>query len=226
MIERILHHFPIYTHSLTLVSDPDGVLADEGVLAALVERGFTLVDEPDPVALRQRVETLRPWSVDHPLIVVTVRPLNELPYDLWQQGHHATLALHTFFPNLAYPVVRALTPAQRYRLSQSPPPPRRLGRRGTVEFLLRHVFAADLDALRQPAHLIAWLDQVHQQADPMPPVLADSLLAHLRKVPAYSDWPVDELLASRDAFTYFVREQWRAYVQQQTGKLLKEESVH
>jgi hypothetical protein len=72
-----------------------------------------------------------------------------------------TLALHAFFPDLAYPVVRALSPAQRWQLSQSPPPPRRLGRQGTVEFLLRRVFAADLDALRQPTHLVAWLDQVH-----------------------------------------------------------------
>jgi len=225
MLTVVLGHFPIHTHPLTLVSDPDGLLADEDVLAALAERGFALVGEPDPVALRQRVEALRPWSVDHPLIVVTTGPLNQLPYDLWQQGQHVTLALHTFFSNLAYPVVRALTPAQRYRLSQSPPPPRRLGRRGTVEFLLHHAFAADLETLHRPARLVAWLDQMHQQADPLPPVLAGHLLARLRKAPAYADWPLDELLASRETFATFVREQWRAYVQQQTGKLLKEEPV-
>jgi hypothetical protein len=225
MQAAILVHFPAHTHPLTLVSDPDGLLADEDVLTALSERGFLLVGEPDPIALRHRVEALRPWRVDHPLIVVTPSPLDQLPYDLWQQGHHVTLALHTFFPNLVYPVVRTLTPAQRWRLSQSPSPPRRLGRRGTVEFLLHHVFAADLDALRQPAHLVTWLDQVHQQADPMPSVLADHLLARLRKVPAYAGWPLDELLTSREAFTTFVREQWRAYVQQQIGQLLKEEPV-
>ncbi len=220
-----LAHFPPHTHPLTLVSDPDGVLADEAVLTTLVERGFTLVNEPDPLRLRQRVEQVRPFRTDRPLIVVTTGSLNELPYDLWQPGHHVTLALHTFFPNLAYPVVRTLTPAQRWRLSQTPPPPRRLGRRGTVVFLLRHVFAADFDPLRQPAWLVAWLDQYHQQTDPMPSVLADSLLAQLWKVPAYADWPLDELLESRDAFTTFVREQWRAYVQQQTGQLLGEEPV-
>jgi len=225
MIERVLHHFPVHTHPLILVSDSDGLLADEDVLAALAERGFTLVDEPDPVALRHRVETLRPWSIDHPLIVATACPLNQLPCDLWQQGHHATLVLHTFFPNLAYPVVRALTPTQRWRLSQSSSPPRRLGRRGTIEFLLSHVFAADLGALQQPAMLIAWLDQYHQQTDPMPAALGDHLLARLRKAPSYADWPLDELLANRDAFATFVREQWRAYVQTQTGQLLKEAPI-
>ena len=33
----VLAHFPCHTHSLTLVSDPDGVLADEDILAVLVE---------------------------------------------------------------------------------------------------------------------------------------------------------------------------------------------
>ncbi|MBC8249469.1 MAG: BREX-3 system phosphatase PglZ, partial [Anaerolineales bacterium] len=225
MQAAVLAHFPLHTHPLTLVSDPDGVLSDEAVLTTLAERGFTLVNEPDPIRLRHRVEQARPFSIDRPLIIVTAGSLDELPYDLWQQSHHVTLALHTFFPNLAYPVVRTLTPAQRWQLSQLPPPTRRLSRRGTVAFLLRHVFAADLDALREPAQFVAWLDQYHQQADPMPSVLADSLLAHLRKVTAYADWPLAELLASRDTFATFVREQWRSCVQQQTGQLLGEEPV-
>lgn len=40
-----------------------------------------------------------------------------------------------------------------------------------------------------------------------------------------TSWPLDELLANREAFATFVREQWRAYVQQQTGQLLGEEPV-
>jgi hypothetical protein len=205
-----------------LVSDPDDVLADEEILTALSERGFTLIDERDPVALRHRVEQARPWSVDHPLIVVTAGPLNELPYDLWQQGHHVTLALHTFFPRLTYPVVRALTPSQRWRLSQASAPARRLGRKGTITFLLRHVFGADLDALRNPASLIAWLDRVHQQPDPIPALLVDHLLKRLRPIPAYEGWPLETLLSDRAAFATFVQEQWRSYVQQQTGELLGE----
>jgi len=225
MLDRLLHFFPPQSYPLTLVSDPDGLLNDEGILAALAERGFTLVDEPDPVHLRYRVQQARPFSSNHPLIVVTAGPLNKLPYDLWQQGHHVTLALHTFFPHLAYPVVRALTPPQRWRLSKAPSPPRRLGRRTSMDYILRHAFDADLGALRQPAGLIAWLNDYHQQADPMPPVLADRLLAQLRPLPAFADWSLDELLADRDAFACFVGEQWVAYVQQQTGQLLGETPI-
>jgi hypothetical protein len=155
MIEDALHHFPANTHALTLVSDPDGVLKDEEMLTTLSERGFALVDEPDPVRLRHRVEQVRSFRADRPLIILTSSSLNDLPYDLWQQGHHVTLALHTFFPNLSYPVVRSLSPAQRWQLSQAPSPQHRLGRRATTDYVLRYAFAADLDALRQPSNLIS-----------------------------------------------------------------------
>jgi hypothetical protein len=222
----ILSHFPPYTHPLTLVSDPDDVLADEEILTALNERGFTLIQDRDPVALRHRVTQAHPWDSHHPLIIVTAGPLNELPYDLWQQGHHITLALHTFFPKLAYPVVRTLTPSQRWRLREAPAPARRLGRRRTFAFILRHVFGSDLDALRQPARLIAWLDHVYQQPDPLPALLVEHLLENLRNTPTYADWPLPALLTDRDAFTDFVREQWRGYVQQQTGALIEETPPH
>jgi hypothetical protein len=225
MLNAVLSHFPLYTHPLTLASDPDGVLADEQVLAALSERGFTLLSEPDPVHLRRRVEMVRPFSIDHPMIVVTIGPLEELPYDLWQQGQHVTLALHTFFPNLAYPVVRALSPVQRWRLAQAPSPARRLGQQASIDHVLRHAFAADPAALWQPAHLIAWLDGYHRLADPMSPLLTAHLLACLESSPAYTGWPLGELVTDREAFTRFVKEQWLAYVQQQTGQLLSEAPI-
>jgi hypothetical protein len=122
MVEAVLSHFAAHTHPLTLVSDPDGVLIDEDILTEMYDRGFTLIQEHDPVLLRHRIERARPWSADRPLVVVTERPLNTLPYDLWQQGHPVTLALHTFFPKLSYPELRDLTPAQRARLTGAPEP--------------------------------------------------------------------------------------------------------
>jgi len=217
LIEQILRHFPPHTHPLTLVSDPDGLLADEEVLAALAERGFSVINEPDPIALRHRVAAVHPFSVNRPLVIITAGPLNELPYDLWAQGQPVTLALHTFFPDLAYPVVRTLSPGQRWRLSRASPPPRRLGQRHTITYVLRHIFDVDLDDLARPAELIAWLDTYHQGADPMPLILAEHLLAELRTRPAYAGWPLDPLLQDREAFLTFLREQWLTYVGGQTG---------
>src|SRR5271157_4669868 len=122
MREQLLSLFPAHTHPLTLVSDPDGLITDESILSALIERGFTIIQETDPVLLRYRVEQVKPFRSLNPVIVLTDGALEALPYDLWQQGQHFMLALYTFFPNLSYPILRALTPLQRSRLSQITPP--------------------------------------------------------------------------------------------------------
>lgn len=92
LLNSVLSLFPPHTRLLTLVSDPDDILADEQVLAKLAERGFTLLNEPDPMHLRHRVESTRPFSIDRPLIVVTPGLLEDLPYDLWQ---HAGVTSHS-----------------------------------------------------------------------------------------------------------------------------------
>lgn len=224
-INDILHHFPPSTHPLTLVSDPDRLLADEQLLTALAERGFSLIQEMYPIRLRQVVGQTQ-FGLTHPIIIITQGPLNQLPYDLWQQGHKISLQLSEFFPHLAHPIVRQLSSEQRWRLSRATPPPTRLGEKGTKTYLLQHVFAANLEHLKQPAQLITWLNQYHQQVGKLPPVLASFWLATLQALPIYADWPLDKLLASRELFQQFVNEQWGAYVQAETGeKVLGETAV-
>src|SRR5919199_450824 len=217
MLERILNSFPPHTHPLTLVSDPDGVLADEQIRAALAERGFRMIDERDPIALRYAVQQARPWSATTPLIVVTEEPVNTLPYDLWQPGHHVTLALHTLFPNLAYPVVQALSPRQRRRLSevlagpQAPAAP--LSYEGTMRYILEAVFGITPGRLPRPAQLIAWLDDYHALDDPLPPELLRKLLEELKRVPAFAGWPLADLLGSGESYRSFVRDAWAGATQ-------------
>jgi hypothetical protein len=115
-------------HSLALVEGlSDAVLDSQGDSHAWTIR-----------RLLRHLGNAEEWYViDRPASVVTAGSLNALPYDLWQQGHRVTLELHDLYPNLASPVVRALTSTQRWRLSQAPAPTRRLGRRATAEYVLR-----------------------------------------------------------------------------------------
>lgn len=94
-----------------------------------------------------------------------------------------------------------------------------------MDFLLRHVFDADHDALRQPASLVAWLDQIHRQPDAVPPLLIERLLDELQPVAAYAEWPLETLLTDGDAFATWLREQWLAYVQRETGELIRDEPI-
>jgi hypothetical protein len=222
LVEAVLAQLPAHTYPLVLAGDPDDLLAEEEVLAALQARGYRLVSEPDPIRLRHRVERLRPFSIEEPVLVITPGPLNELPYDLWQPGHRVALALHTFFPRLAYPVVRQLSPAQRLAASRAPQPDRVLGVRATIDFLLRHVFDADPARLAEPAALVAWLNAYHRRADPMSAKLQSTLVAALQALPAYADWPIDEVLADREAFGAFMTQQWATYLAGLTGRAIGE----
>jgi hypothetical protein len=217
MIAEPLSLFPPHTHPLTLVSDPDGLLADETFLAALNERGFTLLTESDPVLLRNRIESLIPWQVEKPVIVITSAALEALPYDLWQSGHRLQLSLHDYFPNLSYPLVQALTPYQRARLNDCPPPQTRLGQQLSAEYILRHVFNLSLEHLDRPSALVAWLDEVHNGLAPLPPELLTILLAQLGKFQVYTGWPLRDMLEERVAFNEFLQTQWSQYVNKSLG---------
>jgi hypothetical protein len=222
MLTPILSHFPPYVYPLTLVSDPDDVLADELALAHLAERGFTLIRANDPIGLRLELAQVGEWSAQRPFILITPHPLNQLPYDLWQQGHHVTLALHTFFPALAYPVLQSLSPNQRWRLAQLPPPPQKLGRQGSAEFILRHLFTVIWEEVATPAGLIGWLNRYHQ-GEAMPPLLVEQWLAKTQ--PQHPAWPLADWLSNREAFQTFISQEWRQFITDQTEKRLGERKV-
>src|SRR5690606_654630 len=110
MIDVILRHFPEQGASLYVVGDPDHLFADEDLLAALYAWGYFLIEERDPVQLRHRIIQLNGVDRGRSLLIVTDGPVNQVPYDLWQQATCVNLSLPRFFPNLAYPVLQALTP--------------------------------------------------------------------------------------------------------------------
>ncbi len=219
MLDQVLAYFPPHTHPLTLVSDPDAVLGDEHILAVLAERGFRLIAESDPMALRYRVQQLLPISADTPVIIVTTGSLEALPYDLWQQGYHVILALHQLFPDIAYPALRELSPGQRHRLSAAQvkcgKPLQALAYRDSLDYLLQMVFEIEPGRLRSIADWLAWLDGYHTRNDPMSPALAQHLGRRLRQFTLLASLPIDELLRDVTAYHRFVQAEWIKYLHKQ-----------
>jgi len=224
MLNKLLDLFPAHTHPMTLVSDPDGLLSGEQTLVELNQRGFTVIQETDPVVLRHRVKSARPINRERAVIIVTKGALESLPYDLWESGYWVSLALHHFFPNLAYPVVRALIPAQLEKLSISQQPATILGRRKTIEFILKQVFDLDLESLAHPAYFVDWLVRFHRELSPLPDEAKAVLIERLHRYPVYRDWKLTALLEDAQGFTNFLQTQWGLYVQTSAGKSLGEAS--
>ena len=219
MLEQVLALFPPHIHPLTLVSDPDDVLADETILALLSERGFRLIAERDPIALRYTVQHAMPISAATPVIIITAEPLETLAYDLWQQGAHVELALHQFFPNLAYPALRELSPNQRQRLStvqaQNGGPSAAIGYQPSLDYLLQTVFEIAPNRVRSVADWLAWLDRYHAHNDPMSALLAQRLLKLLERSPTVADLPLSAMVGDATAYAHFVQQQWASYVHNQ-----------
>jgi hypothetical protein len=223
MIETILLQLASAAHSLALISDPDGILNDEALLASLSAQGYAVVREDDPVALRCELLRLRA-EPGQPVALITKRALHSLPYDLWQQGQHVTLALQDLFPLLDYPTVRLLRGGARARLAeayQAQPSARPLSPVETQDYLLRTVFDAAPERLDRPASLLLWLDSHHQQPDGMSLQLLERLLARLKDAPALAGWPLWEMLLSAENYREFVRSAW----QREVGHFLGEERV-
>src|SRR5258706_1866755 len=223
MLDPVLAIFPPHTHPLTLASDPDGVLADVELRAALSERGFRLIEEADPIALRAQMQQAQPFTATSPVVVVTRGPLNALPYDLWQQGRRVALELGALFPGLDIGILRTLSPSQRWRLREvrevrevrgpaSAADGQRLSRRETVDYALERVFGFTGGDVLMPAGLLTWLARYHAAGDPMPPELAAEVQAHLHRAPRLRGWPLHELLTDAAAYRRFVQRGWEAYL--------------
>ena len=220
MIETILLQLASLERPLVLISDPDNLLRDETALVSLLDAGYAVVNENNLVARRREFEQHRA-NPHQRIAVITPDPLNYLPYDLWQQGHHVTLALHAFFPNLDYPTIEHLQPGQRRTLSQlyaDNAPAKPLSPGETQDYLLRVVFDAAPDRLAHPAALLLWLDDYHRQAEWMGADRMERLVDQLKEVPALAGWPLRQIFYHADAYRQFVRDAWQREVGQMLGE--------
>lgn len=213
-LEAILELFPPHIHPLTLVSDPDELLADEEMIAALKKRGFQMLQEEDPVRLRLAVRHLKPFTAEWPVVVVTTGELKNLPYDLWQQGRHVTVSLSTRWPGLEVGVLRALTPGQRRLLGDglNRSKAAQLTARETKELVLQRVFGFISEQISTPAALVRWLAEYHACVEQLPPVLSEYVLEQLRTRACFVDWPLEQLISNAKFFHTWVQSGWEAYV--------------
>ena len=206
-----------------LVSDPDEIFKDEALLSDLTEQGYRVIRESDPVALRYEVQQARAQAGQR-VVVITKHELERLPYDLWQQGQHVTLALHELFPKLDYYHVKLLGGSARRRLAaayQARPPAQPLSPVETQDYLLREVFDAASERLDRPSSLLLWLDGYHTAGELMGLSLLQRLFIHLQGTPAFAGWPLWGMLLDAETYREFVRNAW----QREVGRFLGEERI-
>lgn len=221
--DHILEHFTPRISRLTLVADPDGLLAEEGILNTIRDLGFDIIPFDDPIAFRFAYEAQyrQRWDLgeDTELVVVLRAEeddLRSLPYDLLQAGRRLpTFRLATIFPKLSNPVVQALDRLLLDRLYEAylDYDGDELGDRGTKDFILAKVFKLAPDLVATPPELLSLLCEKHMRADRFPAILDDRLIEVLGAKSAFAAWPLDRLVRDRDAFLRFLQERWPKFLE-------------
>ena len=219
--DHILTEFTPKVARLTLVSDPDGLLLEEGILASILQRGFELIPFEDPVAFRYAYESRfrARWDRgEQPDLVVVLHSdagdLGSLPYDLLQAGRRLSFSLGEIFPNLSYPVVAALDKGDLDALheAQKRYAPDVLGDNATKEFALRHVFEMAPERVRAPSDLLRMLLRRHYRILRIPPLLDERLIQVLRRQGGFEEWPLESIVPDREVFFSFLQERWPIFL--------------
>ena len=225
--DEILKEFTPQVARLTLVADPDGLLLEEGILKGIEERGFELIPFEDHVAFRFAYESRYRSRWDRgeltDLVVVlraAASDLSSLPYDLLQAGRQLSFNLGELFPDLSYPVVGALDRSDLddlYEAQKREKPDRPLGDRQTKGFVLRHVFGVAPETIRQESDLVRFLLRRHYRGLRIPPTLDSHLVQLLRQNSLFGEWPLERIVADREAFFAFLQERWPIFLDRQVA---------
>ena len=104
--DEILREFTPGVASLTIVDDPDGLLAEAGIVGALRARGFEVVSLDDRIAFRffyeSRYRSRRDsGGLADVVAVFTTGEAHEyaVPYDMWQAGRKLSFSLGRCSPS-------------------------------------------------------------------------------------------------------------------------------
>lgn len=226
--DAILKEFPTQVARLTLVADPDGLLAEEGVLQGLRERGFDLIEFDDSIAFRYAYESKyrMQWDKGETTDLVVVlrsreQDLRNLPHDLYTAGRKLSFSIPAIFPNLSYPMVDALGAKHYDSLfrAQDQYKPARMGSNQTADFILLHVFETEPKLIRRPAQLLHFLLRKHYRKKDIPARMVGRFIEVLRQGGQFQDWPLEQIVANSADFFAFLQERWALRVRAELSVL-------
>ena len=225
--DEILREFTPGVARLTVVGDPDGVLAEAGIIEALRARGFEVVSLDDRIAFRFLYESRyrsRRGRGDLPDVVAvfTTGEAREhaVPYDVWRAARKLSFSLGILFPRLSLPVVNALDRSDLdalYAAQAQEPPARPLGESRTRRFVLRHVFGVTPETVKQAPGLLRVLLRLHYGRLRLPGHLERHLVGALRRKTAFRAWPLAQIVPDRGAFFEFLQERWPIFLDRLTS---------
>jgi len=222
-IERILNRFTADLDRLWVACDPDDVLLDERLLAALRSRGFELMLYEDPFVFRtefeERYRTAWDRGESGPTASLIVHwrgaDASELPWDIGHYGRVVSLGLAQLFPRLAYNVVKQVEPEHLAALLDAHDTELQgvRGENESKDFILERVYQlAPRSSIRTESDF--WRDvlRMHFANRSLPLMFAQHAAGIIKSKGLFAEQPVATWLASRSALLRVVQDSWHRYL--------------
>jgi hypothetical protein len=223
---HILKEFTPGVQPITAVADPDALLTEARLSQALAERGFESLLFEDSISFRFAYESRfrsRPdtgKSIDLVVLLIDdTSSLVKLPFDVLASARRLSFALADVFPQLSYPVLRALEPQYLDQLydAQLRFSPGVVGENATKDFILRHVFEIAAELINSDADLLRTLLRRHYRLQSIPRMFVERLVQVLHKNRRFADWPLTKLITDRSLFYAFLQERWPRFLRRSSG---------
>ena len=216
--QKILAQIDKRVSNLFIADDPDGLLAEESLQLALIAKGLELHFYEDSIALRYFLEhKIKPQQA---ACVVSVDSNqfdpDAIAFDILQQSSRLSLSLRDCFPQLSYAVLKALQIEELNVLDGALQEytPGDLNESASSDFVLRHVFKIAPEIIQASSDLLRALLRLHYRDIALPGVLKVRLIALLKRRRQFALWPMEAIVADKQAFFLFLQQHWSGYVQE------------
>ena len=199
-----------------IADDPDCLLAEESLQQALLENGFQLYFFEGSIELRHFLSVQ--ISSDSARCVISVNSdfydINALPYDLLSNAQRLSVSLGDCFPDLAYTVLKSLQSEELNALDSALQEytPGQMNESASCDFVLRHVFKLSPEVIQTPSDLLRSLLRLHYRDVELPSVLRSRLISLLIRRKQFFQWPLCDIVSSKQHFFAFLQRHWPAYV--------------
>lgn len=213
--QKVLESIQAPYSLITIAHDPDLLLQDEGIVCELQERGIEIADFQDRAVFRYWYESRNRLSGGgrHVLIRLQAGAVEDIPYDVWVQGHHVSLSKSALFPSLSAAVVRELDWHTMDALSSLEDIPVRRSDAETIDFVLKRIYKLTYDTVDTAAELLLLCIARHQLPFRMPEAAERHLSEALgRKALLVPRVDIARLFGSSDACFAFLQEEWHSFL--------------
>ena len=209
--ETIIHKFRNQNSSFIFVKDEDSLLNEEQILNDILALGYEVVRFEDSITFRYLYEQ-KYRDKEYRLLVYANEDIT-LPYEFSKKALEMEIDIQTIFPNYSSKVIRAMDREDFDELSLlhrkykgSPT------ERETLDFIIRNFYKVPYEIIDREASLYKVLLSVHYEKREMPELVKQFLYEQWKKVSAFQNLPLKEIIFSASAFYRFLEEKWEEFV--------------